>query len=188
VSATTVDLGSALDQSRVVLTNTGEQPLEWALRGELTPFVWSTTGGELLPGASTELMIGIDRDGLPEGGLRQDVEISSSGDGDAVITVAVAVDRPPIVTPLRFSSTLACPAPVDLVTVTVVDESRITSVELTWTGVGVAGTARMNERAEVWRGRLTPERINGPWTWVVHATDERGNVGSATAPFLVVGC
>jgi hypothetical protein len=69
-----------------------------------------------------------------------------------------------------------------------VDESRITLVELTWTGVGVAGTARMNERAGTWSGRLAPERINGPWTWVVNATDERGNVGRAIAPFLVVGC
>jgi RNA polymerase sigma factor (sigma-70 family) len=187
-SATAVDLGSALDRTRVVFTNTGERALDWALRGELAPFVSSTTAGSLLPGEATELRIGIDRYGLPEGEFRRTVGISSSGDGDAMITVTAAVERPPVVTPVSVPSTLACPAPIELVTVTVMDESRITSVELTWIGVGIAGASRMIQRADDWIGLLAPERINGAWTLVVHATDERGNVGSSSAPFLVVGC
>ena len=188
MSATTIDLGSALDQTRVVLTNTGGEPLEWGLTGELAPFVWSTTGGELMPGADTELRIGIERDGLLEGDYRRDVTITSSGEGGTILTALAAVEHPPTVTPVRFSSTLACPSPVGLVTVTVVDESLITSVELTWTGTGVPGAARMNQGGDGWTGRLTPARINGPWTWIVHATDVRGNVGTASAPFLVTGC
>ncbi|HEX6656745.1 MAG TPA: sigma-70 family RNA polymerase sigma factor [Ilumatobacter sp.] len=188
LSATTIDLGSALDQTRVVLTNTGGQPLEWSLTGELAPFIWSTTGGELMPGADTELRIGIERDGLLEGDYQRDVTITSSGEGGTILTALAAVEHPPTVTPVRFSSTLACPSPVGLVTVTVVDESQITSVELTWTGTGVPGAARLNQGGEGWTGRLTPARINGPWTWIVHATDTRGNVGTASAPFLVTGC
>jgi hypothetical protein len=183
-----LDFGSDVDQAQLVLSNSGGQPVDWVIAGDLTPFVWSATAGRLAPGEAIELLVGIDRDGLPEGDIDRDLDVSTSGEGDAILDVLARVERTPTVSVVRTQSSLACPAPVAPVVVSVADESAITSVVLTWTGTGTPGSTTMVEGADGWSGRLTPQPVNGTWTWIARATDARGNVGAASAPFVVVGC
>jgi len=46
----------------------------------------------------------------------------------------------------------------------------------------------MRHGASEWSGRLDIEQVDGTWTYVVTATDERGNVGRDTGSIVVTGC
>ena len=95
-----------------------------------------------------------------------------------------------MVTVVRSSRSIACPWTVDpLVTATVVDESALTSVDLSWSGPGsTRSTAMVNPEPGGWRAQLALPRINGTWRWVITATDARGNAGTASGAIVVSGC
>ena len=86
------------------------------------------------------------------------------------------------------SSSVQCPTLSGPITVSVADESAISGVVLSWTGPGAAGSTVMTRSGANWTGNLTPQGVNGTWTWVATATDARGNTGTAGAPFIVFGC
>jgi hypothetical protein len=188
VSAAAIDLGGELASATIGLTNTGEEPLDWAITGEAAPFIWSSTGGTLQPGETFELQLGVDRDGLPEGDVARQFPFASSAEGGTQVTAMASVEHPPTVTVIRTTSSLRCPNPAGVVAVTVTDESAVTDVVLSWSGPGAAGSTAMTSGGGGWSGRLTPQAVNGAWTWVVTATDARGNTGTASAPFVVAGC
>jgi hypothetical protein len=188
VSTATIDLGAELASASIGLTNTGDEPVDWAIPGDAAPFIWSTTGGTLQPGESFELQLGIDRNGLPEGDVARQFALVSSAEGGRQVTAMASIEHPPTVTVVRTTSSLQCPNPAGVVAVTVTDESAITGAVLSWSGPGAAGSTAMTSGGGGWSGRLTPQAVNGAWTWVVTATDARGNTGTATAPFVVVGC
>jgi hypothetical protein len=74
------------------------------------------------------------------------------------------------------------------VSATVSDESALSSVELRWDGPGNSGAAHMGRSGGGWSGRLDIEPVNGTWSYIVTATDERGNIGSAGGTLAVDGC
>jgi RNA polymerase sigma factor (sigma-70 family) len=190
LSSDVIDLGAELDQDQLLLVNFGGQPIQWELAGDPAPFTTSATRGAIDPGQSRQLWIGIDRDAMAEGDVSVDLQIriAAGGEGESAFTLLAAVEHPPAISVVRAPSTLACPTPIGQVVVTVTDESAVEPLELSWSGSGEPGAAPMNEERQGWSGRLTPDRVNGPWTWEVTATDARGNVGTATAPFVIANC
>ena len=75
-----------------------------------------------------------------------------------------------------------------IVGATVSDESSLSSVELEWSGPGSSGAASMGSSGGSWSGRLDIEAIDGTWSYVVTATDERGNTGTASGTLVVDSC
>jgi hypothetical protein len=190
LSTQVLDLGPDLDELQLVLANIGGELILWQFSDDLAPFVPSATQGALGPGQVAEVRIAIDREGMPEGDVHSDVavQVTSGGEGEHALSLLASVEHAPVVRVVRAPSSLNCPNPAGLVTVTVTDEAAITSVELVWFGPGVTDSFTMTASGGGWSGRLTPEAVDGQWTWGVDATDARGNVGTATAPFVVVGC
>ncbi len=188
LSTGTLDLGSDADAATLSLANAGDLSLDWAVAGDTGPFVWSALGGTLGPGAGVEVQVGIDRGALAEGPVAATVTVSSSGDGTAAVTTLASVGRAPVLSIVQAPSSLRCPSPVGSVVVDVTDESAIAGVELRWTGPGANGSMPMQPARAGWQARLTPERLDGAWTWEAVATDEWGNVGTISAPFVVSGC
>lgn len=171
------------------MSNVGGQPLDWLITGDPGPFAISASRGTLAAGASTAVTIALDRSALAEGDLARSMAVVTSLGSSTGLRILGAVEHAPVVTIASATSSLVCPfstgAPMR---VTVTDESAIGSVVLSWTGPGAPGGVSMRLGAGGWSGRVTPEPVNGTWTWTATATDARGNTGSAGTVLVVVGC
>lgn len=188
LSSTALDLGSAGSSAPLTLRNVGDEPLDWAITGDATPFTLSAGAGTLAAGQAVDLEVAIDRGPLPEGPVVRDLTVGSSAIGTSPLTVRATVERAPVVSVVDAPSFLRCPRPAGSVVVRVADESAIERVVLRWTGPGVDGSTPMSPGRDSWTGRLTPAEVSGDWTWTVEATDVRGNRGEAGSPFVVSGC
>ncbi len=188
LSAGTLNLGSADRQATLRLANSGEEPLDWSIDGDATPFVWALRSGVLAPGGAVDVRVTIDRGPLAEGSYSRSLTVSSSALGTAPLTVIASVERVPSVAIRSAPSFLRCPSATGQVVVDVADESPVGSVVLAWSGAGPSGSVVMTPLRSGWQGELAPAPTNGDWTWVVRATDQRGNVGTVSAPFVLSGC
>lgn len=189
LSSQRIDLGASAQEATLSLTNIGDLALDWALAGDPGVFGWSSSGGTIEAGASTQVQVSFDRTGQPEGSYGSEVTVGSSSIGTAPVTLAATVERAPIVSILAAPSAMFCQGPLDsLVLVQVSDESPISGVQLNWSGPGSGGTAAMAPVGAEWQGTVVADPVNGTWTWEAVATDERGNVGRAGGQWQVVRC
>ncbi len=189
LSSSVVDLGAEASSATMTLRNTGGSPVEWALDGEAAPFTWTSDTQSLAPGASSTVEFVLDRSGIAEGTLSRVVAITTDGGGGGPVEVRARIERPPLVRIENAPRRLSCPWSVPpFVTATVGDESALSSVVLDWSGPGDPGSTPMRQGTGGWSGRLDVDAIDGTWTYVVVATDERGNVGVDAGELTVTGC
>ncbi len=128
--------------------------------------VTATAGGTLGPSQQTEVTISVSRNGLIEGDY--EATVSVLGAGKAIpIAVHWRVDRAPVVhvtlDPPGLADAATCPATAkDLtgtVSASVIDESSVASVVMTWSGPG--------------HGDSSPMAAGEPGTWSAPARPAR---------------
>ncbi len=191
LSTSVIDLGESASSGTLTLSNPGGKAVDWSLTGGTgSPFAWATRSGTLAAGASTPVMVSVDRTGLPEGSLTASFTVSGGPSGSAPLQVRARVEHPPQITITRGPRSLSCPSSTrDIVVADVSDESPIASVELRWSGPGSPGGAAMTSIGpSTWEGDLAPEPLDGTWTYTVSATDSRGNTASVSRSVVVSGC
>lgn len=192
-----IDLGGGT-AGAARLTNGGGTALNWSITGGGTPFRVDRTSGALAPGEHVDVVASIDRDSLGEGSYEVIFQIASdvSGDGALGLVVRGEVDNDPVVNIVRFvpSSQVNCRWRNPTITATITDESPIDSATLSWTGPsGQAGSvpaalSSSGVTAVPTIGSRTNPPEAGTWTFVLSATDTRGNTGSATATHVILDC
>jgi len=194
-AGTQLDLGIEGTAGSIVIGNSGGQPLDWVTSSD-NGLVTATAGGTLGPSQQTDVTITVSRNGLIEGDY--DATVSVLGAGKAIpIVVRWRVDRAPVVhvplAPPGLDDAASCPATAkDLtgtVAATVIDESAVASVVMTWSGPGHGDSSPMTAGDPgTWSAPIGPLVGPGSWTVVVTATDARGNTGSGGTTFVVTAC
>ena len=189
LSTRTVDLGANLRLGALTLSNNGQQALNWSLQGGGAPFTPGTGSGTLTPGQSATVQFAMDRSGA-EGDYSVTYNAVSSAQGGGAVQVRGRIERAPVVSPLRTISSLACTWTNSNMSVTVTDESGISSVTLSWSGPGNPGSTAMtlSGAGAGWIGSLGVDPVDGTWTWLVTATDARGNRGTLSGTTVVTNC
>lgn len=193
MASSLLDLGAAAPAADVRLTNPGGLPVDFTIGPGpgSAAFSASPPGGTLGPGESLSVAFGVDRSSLAEGSHRRRFAIDAGDAGAVDVEVRASVERAPTVRLVRApSATMSCPWSVPpLIAGEVADEATVGAVTVAWTGPGPAGQAPLTSPAPgQWRGQVAIGHVNGTWTWVVRATDARGNVGTASGATVVTGC
>jgi hypothetical protein len=192
VGASLVDLGATAATGTVRLTNPGGLPVGFTVDAGLgaAAFSASIPGGTLGAGQAVDVVFTVDRAPLAEGSHRRRFTVAAGDAGGGAVEVRATVERPPDVPFVRVRPTLSCPwsAPPS-VSAAVSDESPNAGVTVSWSGPGPSGQSALTERAPgQWDGTAAIGRVNGTWTYVVRATDQRGNVGTASGTIVVTRC
>jgi RNA polymerase sigma factor (sigma-70 family) len=197
ISGGLIDLGAG-SAGAARLTNGGDTALNWSITGGGTPFRMDRTAGSLAPGAHVDVVASIDRDSLGEGTFEATFQITSDvpGDGALTLTVRGEVDNDPVVNIVRFvpPNQVSCRWGDPTVTATISDESAIDSATLSWTGPSGQGgsVAAVLSSSGVTAVPTIGSRANPPepgtWTFVLSATDSRGNTGTTRATHVILAC
>lgn len=201
LSSGSVDFGTTLDQARVTLANTGGQAVDWVVgsgpatfRGGASPFSASPAAGSLAPGQAVDITISFDRAWPTEGPIATRRFTFAAAGTAAVVDVDGEIARVPTVRPTSPPATICARGPAGnvnplIATATVRDESRLTRVTFTAVnpqGVDTTIALGPGRTADSWTGTAVTdldgdgEPESGLWTWTISATDEFGNVGSAS--------
>ncbi|MFL6062955.1 MAG: sigma-70 family RNA polymerase sigma factor [Marmoricola sp.] len=175
-STSRLDFGARAGRRTFRLSNTGGQPISFLI-GTTSGAVSASPASRIIaPGSSVVVTVAVDRSRLAEGSATEGLSVSSGG-GAADVQVLVDTERNPVIGRPSVGAS-SCDVPV---TAKVTDESRLTSVRLSWSGPGGSGSAAMSAGANGWAA--TPRfTVGGQVTFRVTATDSRGN--SATGPVL----
>lgn len=185
VSTHSIDLGRTATRASFNLVNTGELPVIYQLSSRTRWLSVGSIGGELGGGSVTQVVVGADRSHLPEGTSTGRVLVTWDG-GSATVTLSLDEERPPVVgAPRAGARTCTTSGRVVTVTAFVSDDSRLSSVRLTWTGPSGSGRATMTRAGSVWAARMGPFAVGGAVTVGVTATDRHGN--TTTGPATTTG-
>jgi hypothetical protein len=196
VSAGELAYGDADASRTLVVRNTGGRPLDIAFTRSSGALSVSPAGTNLTPGQEAAFTVGLDRSGMDEGPVGEQLRVLGSNDGSQLVDVPVAVTgsvrRPPTAS-LTLSKTTfqnACNSSnaTSVVTVTANDDAGIDTIVLQWTGPpGNAGSKPVNGTTAT-LGPFPPG-VTGTGQVFVVVTDVNGN--SATSPsrtFTVQPC
>lgn len=184
VSPAAVDLGATRERAVVLLGNDGGTALTLRL-ATTHPFAAVPEAVEVAAGGRVEAVVTLNRAGLPEGDLSGSLTVTDDGGGATVVPLRAAVERGPVVrlpegdAAISASGSRVCGPTTLEVTATVADESALRGVELHWEGPGSdAGVLALVGRGGTWVGQLGPFATSGAVSYVVVATDARGNEGT----------
>jgi len=175
VSTRSINLGRTSSQATFGLINTGDLPAIYQLSSRTRWLRVAPIGGELSGGSGRDVTVVADRSEVSEGRSRGRVLVTWDG-GSTTVTVSLDEERPPTVgTPSVLRTTCTTSGRVVVVTASVSDESRLSSVRLSWAGPSGSGSASMSPSSSRWVSQMGPFPIGGSVTMRVTATDARGN-------------
>ncbi len=183
--------------ARVTLTNDGGTAAGWTARATGAGLSVSPASGSLAAGAGTRLTVTLNRTGMAEGAAGGQVTVVMPATGQTItLTATGTVEHPPNVTVISRStatlgaqpSTAACNYPATGTAIAQVsDDGTVTLVTVSWND-GSDHTTRMSLDSPYYYGSFGPFSAVGTTTVTVRATDDRGNVGSASFPVSVRTC
>jgi RNA polymerase sigma factor (sigma-70 family) len=176
VSTTSISLGRSGSSSTFTLTNTGGLPVDYRLTSSAGWLSASPPTGRVEAGVSSQVAIRADRGDVGEGLSSGTIGISWDT-GRAQVKVSLVEENKPVVGRPSTRSTPSCEVPV---TVSVSDESGLSSVKLRWSGDAGSGSATMSRSGSSWKATMGTFSVGGTVTMRVTATDKRGN--TATGP------
>jgi len=189
VSESFLNLGLA-DQGSVVLSNPGETPITWS--GSIsTPFSTQAPSGTLGPGESFNLIVSINRSGLPDGVQSQSLQLTTAGAGMTVSVIAT-IDEAPV--PRAFISPTqvheaSCTPGTAVVTVNVTNRDGSETATATWTpSDSTSTTTTLTWNGEVFSGTIGPFFSRGERIINVLVTDGGGHQVTAQLSLSVVAC
>ncbi|MET3963646.1 RNA polymerase sigma factor (sigma-70 family) [Marmoricola sp. OAE513] len=180
VSTTSINLGTRGTRGIARLTNTGGSPVAFTVAPDSGWLSAVPGSGTLQPGASTTLSIRANRNRVEEGRSTGRVRIRWE-DGSATVAVSLNEQNAPQVGAPTASQAPSCEQQTVQVRATVTDQSRLTSVRLTWSGPNGADTATMTRSGSRWVASMGPFTFGGPVTFRVVATDRFGNTTTGPA-------
>lgn len=182
-STTAINLGRSGRRGTVTVGNSGDLPLSFTATENARWLRVAPTSGTLEGGRSVPLTVRATRSGLPEGTTASTVVIRSDA-GSFTVRVSLVEEHDPTVGPITTPTNPSCTLPVS---VGVTDESRLTSVRLTWSGP-MSGSTAMAFRDGRWRYTIDPISVGGSYTLKVVARDARGNTTTRTRTLDVNPC
>ncbi|MPY95850.1 MAG: hypothetical protein GEV08_23190 [Acidimicrobiia bacterium] len=185
MSPASLDLGVSGGREVVLLGNDGSTALEVGVAAA-TPFNAAPNAATVPAGGSVEVLVTVARDGLPEGDLSGTLTITHDS-GATLVPLGARVEHAPFVRLPEGDATIFSPGarvcgPITVaVAATVGDESPVRAVELRWEGPRLGRGAlalRDSGDGRNWVGQLGPFATSGTASYVVVATDARGNEGT----------
>jgi len=193
LNVTSLNLGSAGTSGSVTLANTGGISTDWSSSHGNPVYQLSPSSGTLAPGAEVDIAITLNRSGLDEGDIPDQVMFASDGTG-TTLTLAAAVEVPPVIGTVTVSRRLIfagdfCSVPqTTTVTASVQDDSGLSSVTAWW-GTETEpfmGSFPMTLVGGEYQGDVGPFSdvpASPPFIWIqVIAIDVRGNQAVAPDP------
>jgi len=175
VSTRSIDLGRTSNRATFGLTNVGDLAVIYQVSSRTRWLNVAQIGGALSGGSGRDVTIAADRSEVPEGRSRGRVMVTWDG-GSATVTVSLDEERGPVVgTPNVLRTTCTTSGRMVIVIASATDESRLSSVKLSWTGPSGSGSATMSFSNSHWVAQMGPFPIGGSVTMRVTATDSRGN-------------
>jgi DNA-directed RNA polymerase specialized sigma24 family protein len=184
LSTTMIDLGASAANATITLSNTGNNVLTWHADSADPWLTVSPPAGSLAGGQSQQLTVTADRNTLPEGDGQTELRfISSGGQGQGDVAVALREERPPAIIKPRASNTriggYGCPTTTEI-RANITDESPPIHVVLVGPG---SQTQVMKASGDTYTGKLG-SGSHSNIIWRIIATDSRNN--SATSPAQTV--
>jgi RNA polymerase sigma factor (sigma-70 family) len=189
-----IALGASATAGTVRIRNDGGQPAAWSAATTNGAFGVSPSGGSLEPGQETDIAVGVDRSGLPEGAHSASVTVGAEHGGGAA-DVSATVERPPVIsafvrTPPIVRTSSSCGPTLVSVSVTASDESPIGSVAVQWSSDGTF--AQLTDLSPNGGGSYTGQ-VGGFTSAGAHnlkaiVTDARGNSATQTISVTVIAC
>jgi RNA polymerase sigma factor (sigma-70 family) len=190
-----VDFGAVTTSQALTLTNTGGTPLAFALGAASSTLSLSPSGGEVAPGASVVVTVGLDRSSLGDT-FASTIDGQASGGPISIPVLAVNSIAPNIVSatkPNQFGPSVSANPGCDVV-VDATDNGTITEVRVIFDNPATPGnpadftTVLAPAGPGRWRGQLLVNAA-GPVTgfWHVVVRDSVGNERSTTPQAAVGG-
>lgn len=192
------DLGTSGDEATVTFANDGGESMAWTAAVDLPGAVAVPAEGTLAPGATAEVVVVVDRTGLPEGSFGGSLLLigrqadGGAAAGEARVAITGQVRRAPVIgASTADRSFIGVAGPTfcrqSEVRATVSDESAL-AVVLRWAGGGASGTssAPMTVDGDEWVATLGPASADVDIIWWIDATDALGATTRGSARFLGV--
>lgn len=183
VSTTSISLGRSRNRSTLTVGNDGTAPLAFTVTENAAWLSVSPVSSTLEGGDSTAVTLRANRRGLPEGITAATVRIASAS-GNVSVRVSLVEEHDPTLGAITTPSDPSCSLPVSI---QVIDESRLSSVRLSWSGPMTGNTAMSLSNGR-WRATIDPISFGGTYTLKVVATDRRGNTATTTRTLNVDPC
>lgn len=181
LSTRSIGLGTSSSRGTVRVGNSGDLSLDYRVASRSSWLTVSPSGGTLAGGDSATVVVRAQRSEVPEGRATGSIVITWGG-GSETVQVSLTQERDPVVGRPVVPENQSCDnVPVS---VRVTDESRVDSVQVSWSGASGSGRATMRLSNGLWRANVGRFTIGGDVTFRVTATDSRGN--SATGPASTV--
>lgn len=196
VSTDAIDFGDEATTGQFEISNTGGQPIEFAVEPSVETIVLSAGGEELGAGDTVTYDVVLDREGVIEGEIQESITVTWDGGSVAIAVTGIHMDNPVLHNPqaspaqVEVSGSPDCPNTRTTISVRVRDRSPLETVVVRWSPDG--GSNQETPMTEV--GDDIFEAEIGPFTTVqtasarVVATDELGNAGGASIDVPVVAC
>jgi len=180
------DLGASATEATFAFANGGGEPMAWNAGVELPGAVAVPAAGTLAPGATTQVVVVVDRSALPEGSFGGSLLLTGrqaaggASAGSVRVGITGQVRRAPVIGASGADRAFIGVAGPTFcrqseVRATVTDESALTVV-LRWTGGGGSGTSTtpMALDGGEWVATLGPPTADVDITWWIQATDALG--------------
>jgi hypothetical protein len=192
LDVSSLNLGSTGTTVSVTLINTGGISTDWSSSHDNPVYQLSPSSGTLGPGAEVDIAITLNRSGLIEGDIPDQVMFASDGTG-TTLTLAASVEVPPVIGIPTVSPSLifaggTCLQKTTTVTASVQDDSGLSSVTAWW-GTETEpfmGSFPMTLVGGEYQGDVGPFSevpASPPFIWIqVIAIDVRGNQAVAPDP------
>lgn len=192
------DLGATVPEATIAFANQGGEAMAWTAAVDLPGTVAVPAEGTLAAGATTQVVVTVDRSALPEGSFGGSLVLTGqqaaggAPAGSARVAVTGQVLRAPVIGAAATDrSFIGVSGPAFCrqteVRATVTDESALTVV-LRWTGGGSSGTSStpMTQDGAEWVATLGPPSADVDITWWIEATDALGSAARGPARVLDV--
>jgi hypothetical protein len=192
LDVSSLNLGSTGTTVSVTLINTGGISTDWSSSHDNPVYQLSPSSGTLAPGAEVDIAITLNRSGLDEGDIPDQIIFASDGTG-TTLTLAASVEVPPMIGTVTVSPRLifaggTCLQKTTTVAASVQDDSGLSSVTAWW-GTETEpfmGSFPMSLVGGVYQGDVGPFSevpASPPFIWIqVIAIDVRGNQAVAPDP------
>ncbi len=188
VGAANVSLGLAA-QAPLGLSNPGAQAAPFTA-GATAPFSVSPASGQVGPGGSQQLVVAVNRNGLPDGVVSGSLTIATPA-GPVSVSLSALVDTtaPQVRVVAPQFGAVVCIGDTVPVSAAATDAGGLTGVSVSWSGpTGTGGTAALSGGPESWTGSAGPFPSRGVVLLTVTATDGVGLSASSTVDVLSDTC
>jgi hypothetical protein len=188
VGASSVSLGLAAE-APLGLSNPGAQVASFSAAAT-PPFSVAPGSGQVGPGGSQQLVVSVNRSGLPDGVVTGSLTVGTpAGAVNVPLSAVVDTTAPQVRVVAPQFSAIVCIGDTVPVNAAATDAGGLASVSVSWSGpAGTGGTAALSGGPESWSGSAGPFPTRGVVLLTVTATDGVGLSASSSVDVLSDTC